>query len=95
MGKIFYATNSEKSVAMKLANYDASQYSKGVCYTPAKDSTCLFDETSKLWTCSATAHHQKGSCPRHLRGIEWEIGKAWKDDNNNNYYFPDGTIIKT
>ena len=62
MGKHFYGKAADKREAMRLANSYAKKYRKGVCYTPSKESSCVFDASTKLWTCMAAAHHHGGSC---------------------------------
>lgn len=79
MGKVFYGTHADKITAMRLANQGARSYRKGVCWTPAKDSTCKYDSAKKLWTCKAAAHHHEGSCGtweihHQGSGTPWQLG---------------------
>ncbi|MGG7666849.1 hypothetical protein [Dyadobacter sp. BHUBP1] len=81
MGKRFYASHADKLTAMRMANNYAKAYKKGVCYTPSKEKECRFDSNTNLWTCSAPAHHQYGSCgsgeisTNQGRGTNWGTGK--------------------
>jgi hypothetical protein len=65
MGKHFYGTAPQKSEAMDLATYYAKHYKNGVCYTPSKESSCVYNETTQMWTCMAAGHHHMGSCGRN------------------------------
>lgn len=65
MGARFYGSHPDKTEAMKIATLYAKNYRKGVCYTPSREDSCVFDSAKGMWTCSATAHHHWGSCGKH------------------------------
>lgn len=79
MGKVFYGTHSDKLTAQRIANDGARRYKKGVCWTPSKPEQCVYNETSKVWTCRAAAHHHEGSCGtweihHQGSGTPWQLG---------------------
>lgn len=93
MGKVFYATDSDKIVAGRKANNLARRYKKGVCWTPSREKNCKYDSNSGLWTCKASAHHHYGSCGKweithRGRGTEWQIGWTWEHDLGGNMKSP-------
>ncbi len=97
MGKIFYGTHSDKLTARIIANNGARAYKKGVCWTPSKEESCVFDENTKLWTCHAAAHHHEGSCGTweiHHRGngLPWQLGYTC-DENGCRPYI--GSPVKS
>ncbi|MBP0633000.1 MULTISPECIES: hypothetical protein [unclassified Cupriavidus] len=81
MGKHFYGKAADKHEAMRLANSYAKKYRKGVCYTPSKEKSCVFDESTKLWTCMAAAHHHAGSCGTYELDCDgsgdWRVDIGW------------------
>ena len=89
MGKVFNASDSDKTIAGRKANDLARRYKKGVCWTPSREKDCVFDSNTGLWTCRASAHHQYGSCGTWEivhggRGTEWQLGWTWDHDWGGN-----------
>jgi hypothetical protein len=89
MGKVFHASDSDKTTAGRKANSLARRYKNGVCWTPSREKDCVFDSNTGLWTCRASAHHHYGSCGTWEivhggRGTEWQLGWTWEHDWGGN-----------